>query len=90
LNILTDTHTIYWAIANPTRLSKPAAQALVDASRIYVSVVILWELIIKMGRQGALSNDPLVIQKAPPQQKLEEAEELVKKAENQLGFLDCF
>jgi PIN domain nuclease of toxin-antitoxin system len=58
LRILTDTHTIFWALSNPERLSKKATKALSDAAEINVSVVNLWELILKKVMPNALTNEP--------------------------------
>lgn len=50
LRILTDTHTIFWALSSPERLSAKAKKALDEADEVIVSSVNLFELILKKGR----------------------------------------
>lgn len=48
MKILVDTHVFIWWDADPTRLSPSALSALQDpANEIWVSVVSLWEIVIK-------------------------------------------
>lgn len=58
MKVLTDTHTLVWALSSPELLSKPAKQALSNAE-FTVSVVNLWELVLKMRKEGALLADPI-------------------------------
>ena len=45
---LLDTHAVLWALAEPSKLSRPARMALEDAANeVYVSVVSGWEIAIK-------------------------------------------
>jgi PIN domain nuclease of toxin-antitoxin system len=48
VNLLMDTHTFIWFDAEPAKLSTHAAQILTDPNnRVLLSVVTIWELIIK-------------------------------------------
>jgi PIN domain nuclease of toxin-antitoxin system len=48
VNVLIDTHTFIWFDAEPAKLSARAAQLLADPSnRVLLSVVSIWELVIK-------------------------------------------
>lgn len=58
MKVLTDTHTLVWALSDPGWLSKKARKVLTEAE-VMVSVVNLWELILKMQKQDALLADPL-------------------------------
>jgi PIN domain nuclease of toxin-antitoxin system len=58
MKVLTDTHTLVWAISNPESLSPPARQALTTAT-VTASVANLWELVLKSSKPGALVADPL-------------------------------
>lgn len=58
MRILTDTHTLVWALSDPDRLSSTARQALAE-SEVFASVANLWELLLKHGKSGALLADPL-------------------------------
>jgi len=58
VKILTDTHTLVWALSNPEALGHAAREALAG-SPFTASVANLWELVLKSGRQGALVADPL-------------------------------
>jgi len=55
---LLDTHTLVWAIDTPDVLSEPARQAIADGP-VYLSVVSLWELIVKRSKDTALLADPV-------------------------------
>lgn len=59
MRVLTDTHTIVWSLSKSHQLSKAAKQALQDANEVCVSVVNLWELLLKRGRPTGLLKDPL-------------------------------
>jgi PIN domain nuclease of toxin-antitoxin system len=56
--ILTDTHTLVWALSDPEVLGPQARAALAD-SPFTASVANLWELVLKAGKPGALLADPL-------------------------------
>ena len=58
LKILTDTHTLVWALSNPEALGVSAREAL-EVSPFTASVVNLWELVLKARRPAALVADPL-------------------------------
>ena len=48
MNLLLDTHVLLWAISNDPALSKQARKLLVDKdTRIFYSVISLWEVEIK-------------------------------------------
>jgi PIN domain nuclease of toxin-antitoxin system len=54
LRLLIDTHTLIWAMDDPTKLSGPATTALQDsANDLLLSAATVWELAIKFG-QGKL------------------------------------
>ena len=55
---LLDTHTLVWAIDAPEILSEPARQAI-GKGPVYLSVVSLWELILKRKNESALLADPV-------------------------------
>ena len=58
MKILTDTHTLVWALSAPEILGCAARSALAD-SPFTASVVNLWELVLKSRKPGALVADPL-------------------------------
>ena len=58
MKVLTDTHTIFWAVSRPELLSQKASQALRDADELYVSVINLFEMAVKMRKPDALVSDP--------------------------------
>jgi len=58
VKVLTDTHTLVWALSNPAALG-PAARAALAGSPFTASVANLWELVLKWRRPGALVADPL-------------------------------
>ena len=58
MKILTDTHTLVWALSNPAALGG-AARAALATSPFTASVVNLWELVVKFRKPGALVADPL-------------------------------
>ncbi len=48
MNLLLDTHTFSWWDSDPGRLSAPALAALRDsANTVWLSVVSVWEIVIK-------------------------------------------
>ena len=55
---LLDTHALVWTIGSPGRLP-PAARAAVESREARVSVVSLWELILKKGRHTAAVREPI-------------------------------
>lgn len=57
MKVLTDTHTLVWALSRPELLSKRARQALSE-SQVTASVANLWELALKKDRPAALVADP--------------------------------
>jgi PIN domain nuclease of toxin-antitoxin system len=59
LRILTDTHTIFWALSKPQFLSVDAVKALTDADEVLVSVVNLWEMVLKKNKPDAPIVDPI-------------------------------
>jgi PIN domain nuclease of toxin-antitoxin system len=58
VKVLTDTHTLVWALSDPDALGAEARAALAS-SPFTASVANLWELLLKSGRPGALVADPL-------------------------------
>ena len=52
MRLLIDTHTLVWALDDPSKLSGPAAQALQDpANDLLLSAATVWELAIKIGQK---------------------------------------
>lgn len=50
MRLLVDTHTLIWAVDDPTKLSGPAKIALQDpANELLLSAATVWELAIKIG-----------------------------------------
>jgi len=58
MKVLTDTHTLVWALSTPDALGAEARTALAE-SPFTASVANFWELILKKGNAGALVTDPL-------------------------------
>jgi PIN domain nuclease of toxin-antitoxin system len=58
VKILTDTHTLVWALSNPDALGGAARDALAGLP-FMASVANLWELALKIRKPGALVADPL-------------------------------
>jgi PIN domain nuclease of toxin-antitoxin system len=58
VKVLTDTHTLVWALTRPEKLGKGAMKAL-ETGMVSTSVVNLWELILKANKPGALVSGPL-------------------------------
>ena len=56
MKVLTDTHTLVWALSDPAALGAGARAALAG-SPFTASVANLWELVLKS--RGALVADPL-------------------------------
>lgn len=60
LKILFDTHAFWWAVQDNPRLSRPAAEAFLDPhNEILVSIVSLWELVIKIQARKLPAPEPL-------------------------------
>ena len=58
MRVLTDTHTLVWALSNPAELGAAARAALIGAPFV-ASVANLWELVLKWRKPGGLITDPL-------------------------------
>jgi PIN domain nuclease of toxin-antitoxin system len=58
VKVLTNTHTLVWALSNPEALGAEARAALAR-SPFTASVANLWELVLKARSRGALVADPL-------------------------------
>jgi PIN domain nuclease of toxin-antitoxin system len=58
MKVLTDTHTLVWALSCPEALGGAARAALAE-SPFTASVANLWELVLKARKPGALVADPL-------------------------------
>jgi PIN domain nuclease of toxin-antitoxin system len=58
VKVLTDTHTLVWALSEPETLGAKARAALTE-SPFTASVANLWELVLKSGKPGALIAAPL-------------------------------
>jgi PIN domain nuclease of toxin-antitoxin system len=58
VRVLTDTHTLVWALSKPEELGLAARQAL-SSSPFTASVANLWELVLKSRKPGGLLADPL-------------------------------
>jgi PIN domain nuclease of toxin-antitoxin system len=58
VKVLTDTHTLVWALSAPDALGAQARAALTE-SAFTASVANLWELVLKSRKPGALIVDPL-------------------------------
>lgn len=60
MKLLLDTHVFIWMHGNPDRLSKRARGLLVDAdTELFLSVVVTWELGIKIARERLTLPEPL-------------------------------
>lgn len=58
MKVLTDTHTLVWALSKPRELGAAAFAAVTDMS-FTARVVNLWELVLKARKPGALEADPI-------------------------------
>jgi PIN domain nuclease of toxin-antitoxin system len=58
VRILTDTHTLVWALSRSTALGAGVRDGL-SKWPFTASVANLWELVFKAGKPGALVEDPL-------------------------------
>ena len=58
MKVLTDTHTLVWALEDPEALGAGARAALAE-SPFTASAANLWELVLKARKPGCLIADPL-------------------------------
>jgi PIN domain nuclease of toxin-antitoxin system len=58
VRVLTDTHSLVWALSDPGSLSVKAHSVLIE-SEVIASVANLWELSLKAQRKDALLADPI-------------------------------
>jgi PIN domain nuclease of toxin-antitoxin system len=58
VRVLTDTHTLVWALSDPDVLGSGARDALAE-SPFTASVANIWELVFKARKPGALIADPV-------------------------------
>jgi PIN domain nuclease of toxin-antitoxin system len=58
VKLLTDTHTLVWALSQPELLGAGARTAL-SSSPVTASVANLWELVLKAAKPGTLLADPI-------------------------------
>jgi PIN domain nuclease of toxin-antitoxin system len=59
VRLLLDTHTLIWAVDDPSRLSGPATTALQDpANELLLSAATVWELAIKIGQKKLALSVP--------------------------------
>ena len=62
---LLDTHTLIWAIADKSKLSKQVLEILQDSdTQLFVSAVSFWEIVLKHGK-GKLNLDNFHIHDIP-------------------------
>lgn len=60
MKLLLDTHVFIWMHGDPDRLSRRARDLLVDAdTELHLSVVVAWELGIKLARERLTLPEPL-------------------------------
>lgn len=60
MKLLLDTHVFIWMHAEPDRLSRRARDLLVDPdTELHLSVVVAWELGIKIARERLTLPEPL-------------------------------
>lgn len=60
MRILLDTHIAIWAILQPEKLSRDAAEWIIDPNNnIYVSIIGLWEIAIKRSKGRQAMGDPV-------------------------------
>ena len=57
MKILSDTHTLVWALSSSSELSDKARSVLAGGE-VVASVASLWELLLKKNKKGALVSDP--------------------------------
>jgi PIN domain nuclease of toxin-antitoxin system len=58
VKVLTDTHTLVWALSDPEKLGAQARAELAE-SPFTASVANLWELVLKARKPGSLIADPV-------------------------------
>ena len=58
MTLLTDTHTLVWALSSPAMVGRAAREELAR-SPFTASVANLWELVLKSRKPGSLVADPL-------------------------------
>jgi PIN domain nuclease of toxin-antitoxin system len=59
VRLLIDTHTLIWAMDDPTKLSGPATTALQDPlNDLLLSAATVWELAIKIGQKKLVLSLP--------------------------------
>jgi PIN domain nuclease of toxin-antitoxin system len=58
VKVLTDTHTLVWALSDPDALGAGARRALSECP-FTASVANLWELVLKAAQPGTLVADPV-------------------------------
>jgi PIN domain nuclease of toxin-antitoxin system len=58
VRVLTDTHSLVWALSDPSSLSVKARKVLSE-SEVIASVASLWELCLKAQKKGALLGNPI-------------------------------
>jgi len=58
VRVLTDTHSLVWALQKPELLSRPARAAM-DAGEVTASVASLWELCLKCRKSDAVVVEPI-------------------------------
>lgn len=67
MNLLLDTHTLLWALADDPTLAGPARRAIVDGrNRVLVSAASAWEITIKaaLGKLRAPDDLPTQLERA--------------------------
>ena len=60
MKVILDTHTLIWATANPSRLSREAAKVVADpANEILVSAASAWEIATKVRLGKMPDSEPM-------------------------------
>ena len=57
MQILLDTHIIYWHLYEPKRLPEKARQLMIEAEAVFISAASIWEMAIK-ARLGKINANP--------------------------------
>jgi PIN domain nuclease of toxin-antitoxin system len=89
VRLLIDTHTLIWAMDDPTKLSVPATIALQDpANDLLLSAATVWELAIKIGQRKLALSLPFRqwMDKAIADLQLTTLPVTVEYAERQIGL----
>ena len=82
MELLLDTHSLLWFIAGDKKLSKHAKSLITDINnRTLVSVVSLWEIVIKVGKGKLILSRPFE-ELLPEQLALNDIERLPIKLEH--------